>query len=205
VSPVAARFAPLPDGFEPPDAFWDALAAQYADPPRGYHTLDHIVAVATTWREVPDWEHPLDVLVALLFHDAVYVAGRTDNEARSAELAQDAIGRFGLAVDADRVAALILATAGHGHVPGAVDADTARFLDCDLAILGADPATYARYAAGVRQEYLAVLTPEAYAAGRAAFLERFLALPRWFLTDGFHERLDARARANVAGELAALR
>lgn len=205
-SELAVRVGPLPDGLAPPDALWDALAAGYATPPRGYHTVEHIVEVARRFHEVGDWGTPREVFLAVLFHDVVYDAALHDNEARSAEVARAAIGRWlpDARLDVERVAGLILATASHGRHAGALDEDTKRFLDCDLAVLGGDSASYQRYADGVRAEYTAAIPPAAYAVGRAAFLRKLLASPRLFLSDRFHEALDAPARRNLAAELEAL-
>ena len=77
-------------------------------------------------------------------------------------------------------------------------------LDADLAILGADPDEYARYARAIRQEYAWV--PEAdYRRGRTTVLQGFLVRARIFRLDRIHERLDAAARRNLRDELAALR
>lgn len=205
-SDLPDQVGPLPDGLAPPGALWDALRAGYATPPRAYHTLEHVAEVARRFHEVPDWAHPREVFLAVLFHDVVYDAAAHDNEARSAAVAREAIARWlpDAGVDAERVAALILATAGHGRHEGALDADAKRFLDCDMAVLGGDPDAYRRYADGVRREYTAVIAPDIYDRGRAAFVRKLLAAPRLFLSERFHAALDARARANLAAELATL-
>ncbi len=71
----------------------------------------------------------------------------------------------------DRVGSMIEATE-HG-APGAEHAvgDTAILLDADLAILGADPAAYSAYVAGVRSEYRHV-DDDDWRTGRAAVLAR---------------------------------
>ena len=107
-----------------------------------------------------------------------------------------------LALDAapalDRCVELILLTARHGALePAAVGADTAHFLDCDTAILAAPPAEFDAYDAGVAAEYRRV-PADAFRAGRRAFLTGLLARPRIFLSNRFHTRLDAAARANLA-------
>lgn len=202
---VRQRFAPLPAGFDPPAPFWDALAAGYAHPPRAYHTLEHAVAVAREVAAVPGWRHPLEVYAAALFHDVVYEVGRSDNEARSASVAQEAVERWVPGVDADRVGALIATTAHHGHLaPGDVDPETARFLDADLSILAARARTYALYVRGVRQEYLCRISDAEWRAGRSTFLRRLLGEPRIYLSEPCHALLDEAARDNVAAELALL-
>ena len=102
------------------------------------------------------WFAPVETFLAVLFHDAVYVPGAADNEARSAELASAAIRRFlpDAPTDLDRVSRLILLTAGHGHLaPEDVDRDAALFLDCDMAILGASPAVFDAYHAGIAPRF----------------------------------------------------
>src|SRR5687767_4607630 len=128
-----------------------ALEAAYARPPRAYHNLSHVREVLRHYDAVaagPGWGQPAEVQLAVLYHDAIYEAGRSDNEARSADLAVEHIARWlpDAGVDANRIAELIRLTARHGKLtPGdfagdAVPADAMHFLDCDMAILGADPA-----------------------------------------------------------------
>src|SRR5690606_17391786 len=126
-------------------AQWAELRDAYATPPRAYHHWGHIQAVLGEFARVsagPGWRQPREVALALLFHDAIYEAGRRDNEARSAELARATIRRWwpDAGIDLDRVAHLILRTARHGQLkPADVDADAALLLDCDMAILAAPP------------------------------------------------------------------
>lgn len=191
------------------DALLAELRAAYAAPPRAYHSFSHVEEVAAHFDEVArtsGWRQPGEVFLAVLFHDAIYVPGARDNEARSAALARDAARRhLGASVlDLDRVEQLILLTARHGALDRTeLDADAAAFLDCDMAILGAAPGRYAEYEAAIAAEY-AMLPPELYRAGRRHFLGTLLARERIFLSDHFHARLDARARANLRGALAAL-
>lgn len=77
--------------------FWERLAGAYRTPPRHYHGLEHLCELCERYVEIeagPGWQHPREVLLAIVFHDAVYVAGRTDNERCSAEMARDFITRF---------------------------------------------------------------------------------------------------------------
>jgi predicted metal-dependent HD superfamily phosphohydrolase len=98
-----------------------------------------------------------------------------------------------------RVVALIDATR-HDATPG--DADACALVDIDLGILGASAERYARYEDEVRREYAWVPEP-AFRAGLAAILRGFLARPRIYATDAF-ARLEAPARANLAGAIARL-
>jgi predicted metal-dependent HD superfamily phosphohydrolase len=183
-----------------PPAMWEDVRASYDTPGRAYHTFDHVLEVMDRWRDVErdvGWERPLETSVAVLYHDAVYVPGRHDNEADSARRMREVVARLHPDVDCARVEELILLTARHGKLtPADVDAEAARFLDCDMAILGAAPERFAEYERQIAIEYSA-LPPELYAAGRRRFLDGVLASPRIFLSDYFHQRLDGAARKNL--------
>jgi predicted metal-dependent HD superfamily phosphohydrolase len=180
----------------------EAAQAAYASPGRHYHTWTHIEAClreATALR----FEDPLSVYAALLFHDAIYVAGAKDNEARSADLATAQLRAHTGATSAQlaRVEHLILLTASHGTLPAQAPRDDKLLIDIDLSILAATPADYSNYAAQVRDEWVpAVVTARQYAAGRAAFLRGMLAAPRIFHSEEFSAR-ESAARDNIAGEL----
>ncbi|HEU0036850.1 MAG TPA: hypothetical protein VFQ53_39845 [Kofleriaceae bacterium] len=176
------------------------LVAHYSEPHRAYHNTTHIAELLQWFDVVADevgWTNARDVYDAILFHDVIYDprAAHGDNERMSAALAR----RHGAS---EHAAELILLTARHGSiVREAVDADAAHFLDSDTAILGAEPAAFDAYDAAIAREY-AHVPPDAFEAGRGAFLAKMLAQPRIFLSDFFHARLDARARDNLGRALA---
>jgi predicted metal-dependent HD superfamily phosphohydrolase len=180
------------------------LASAYGEPHRAYHDARHVDEVLTWFDRVADdvgWHRPAEVYLAIVFHDAIYQPGAQDNEARSAAWARSA-ALGDVDVDRARVAELIELTARHGHVDRA-DRDAELFLDSDMAILGAPPAVFDAYDTAIALEYQHV-PADAYRAGRRAFLAGLLGKSRIFLTDYFHARLDARARANLSRALAAL-
>ena len=194
-------FAHLP--FDLPPAQREAIAAAYATPPRAYHDLHHVGEVLRHFADVaqgPGWTHPNDVAFAVLYHDAIYVAGAKDNEARSADLAREQLAQWPMAgVDADRVATLIELTARHGTLSPAdvPDEETRLFLDCDMAILGAETAVFDAYDRGIAAEYRGVVPAWLFAINRKRFLKGLLGRERIYLSDFFHARLDARARNNL--------
>jgi predicted metal-dependent HD superfamily phosphohydrolase len=211
-SPVSGAPAPDDGTAALPPAQALALREAYASPPRAYHHFGHVVETLAHFRSVadgPGWHAPDTVRFALLYHDAVYVPGRKDNEARSADLARAHLRRWPpLAdVDADRVAALILLTARHGGLrsgdfPDSPEGeDTRRFLDCDMAILGAAPEAFAAYDRAIAEEYRAV--PRwLYRRKRRAFFRMLLDSERIFLGDFFRDRFEAQARRNLQTMLA---
>ena len=179
---------------------WTCLAEAYGEPQRHYHTLDHIAAVVADAGRLRDrFEQPDAAVLALFLHDVVYDPLRRDNEARSSDKLELWLGRR---IDAGVLATCrraIEATASHA-AQGNADLDL--ILDIDMAILGASPDAYGRYAEGVAREYLPVYGFDAYAVGRAKlFLEPTLARGALFLTEPF-AALEDQARANMAEELA---
>jgi predicted metal-dependent HD superfamily phosphohydrolase len=168
----------------------------------------HLATVLDLLEELwphPDRPVPPAVRAAAWFHDAVYEPTRGDNEARSAAWARRALGAGG--VDrpvAEKVARLVEATAAHRLISDLVATPGAAcFLDADLAVLGAEPAAYDRYARAIRVEYRH-LDDEAFRRGRLAVLEGLTARPHLYLSARGRARFEAPARANLAREIAAL-
>lgn len=191
-----------------PAAQWAAIESTHATPPRAYHDFSHVRAVLRHYDEVaagPGWTRPVEAYLAILYHDAIYEAGRQDNETRSAELAVAEIARWlpDAGIDAARVAELIALTARHGRLEPAdlgkgANADDARhFLDCDMAILGAEPAVFDAYDRGIAAEYRGRVPGWLFRINRRRFLKELLAKERIFLSDFFHARLDVQARENL--------
>ena len=179
------------------------LLTRYAEPHRRYHDVHHVAAVVARARELAaqvGLDQPHATLLAAWFHDAVYDPRARDNEQRSADLARTSLTERGVAPTlVARVAELVLATAD--HVPPVGDVEAAVLLDADLAILGAAPADYDRYAAAVREEY-GFVPDDVFRAGRRAVLESLASRPL-FHTEPMRGA-ESTARANIARELAAL-
>lgn len=191
-----------------PDDTWAGLWIAWSDAGRHHHDLEHLLDVGLAWLDLAlegRWQNAVAAFLALLFHDAVYRPGAPDNEEQSAVLLQQTVGGMVAPATLSAAADLIRLTAGHGrHDPRALPPDARLLLDCDAAILGAPPARYRRYAAGVQAEWAAVVDEAGWSRGRADFLDRLLAQKRVFLSDLFRDRLEAQARENLAAERAAL-
>lgn len=184
------------------------LETAYSIPPRAYHHYGHVQELLGHYAHVaagPGWMQPKEIYLALLYHDAVYDAARKDNELRSADMALSAISLWLQDVDVDgvRVAELIRLTARHGHLcrsdfdGDGFALDAMHFLDCDMAILGAEVGRFDAYDRGIAEEYRGHVPAFLFRMNRRRFLEGLLARERIFLSEWFHERLDARARANL--------
>ncbi|MER8067457.1 hypothetical protein ABTZ59_03975 [Streptomyces sp. NPDC094034] len=185
-----------PDPYE----YADRLLARWAEPQRRYHTTDHLLAVLDHVDTLAEFADDPDVVrLAAWFHDAVYLPDRSENEERSARLAERALPEAGLSEERTReVARLVRLTTTHAAAPG--DRNGAVLCDADLAILASGPEAYAAYTAAVREEY-GFVPDDAFRTGRAAVLEQLLALPALFRTPYGAREWEARARANLADEL----
>ncbi|MEV4971241.1 HD domain-containing protein [Streptomyces scopuliridis] len=186
-----------------PYAYADRLLARWSEPQRRYHTTDHLLAVLDRVDTLAEYADDPDVVrLAAWFHDAVYRPDRSENEERSARLAERALPEAGLSEDRTReVARLVRLTTTHAAAPG--DRNGAVLCDADLAILATGPDAYAAYTTAVREEY-GFVPDDAFRTGRAAVLEQLLALPALFRTPYGAREWEARARANLTEELTRL-
>jgi predicted metal-dependent HD superfamily phosphohydrolase len=186
-------------------ALLDGLLARHREKHRRYHTATHVAWVIRHVDELATEdpvEHLDEVIAAAFYHDAVYEPTYPANERASARLARRDLASIGWGDDAvDRVGAMIEATEHRASAAEPATGDTAILLDADLAILGADPAAYSTYVAGIRAEYRHV-SDDDWRTGRAEVLHGFLERPTIYLTSSGRDRWEARARANLAAELA---
>ncbi|WP_031015729.1 hypothetical protein [Streptomyces sp. NRRL F-5727] len=179
------------------------LLGRWAEPQRRYHTVTHLKAVLDRIDELTDQggeggELEL-VRLAAWFHDAVYRPDRSENEERSAHLAERALREAGLTEhEVTEVARLVRLTVTHDPAPGDLNGET--LCDADLAILATDPDTYRGYTAAVREEY-AFVPDDAFREGRAAVLRHLLGLPRLFRTPYGAAVWEEKARENIEREL----
>ncbi len=192
---------------EVPAAMWAELEAAYQTPPRAYHNIQHVHEVAAHYENIATsngWQNPKEVYLAVLYHDAIYQAGRKDNEARSADMAVAAIAKYldAESIDAEKVRQLIELTARHGHLQSEnLDSDSKLFLDCDMAILGSEPTQFLAYDKAIASEYRGKIPGWMFQFYRRKFLKDLLDSSRIYLSDSFHESHEAKARMNIAGLL----
>ncbi|GGV54064.1 hypothetical protein GCM10010277_52510 [Streptomyces longisporoflavus] len=187
-------------GTPDPAPYADNLLARWSEPHRRYHTTAHLAAVLDHIDVLEEHaDDPGLVRLAAWFHDAVYAPDRSENEERSARLAERALSEAGLSqAQVAEVARLVRLTVTHDPAVGDRNGET--LCDADLAILAAAPDAYAAYASAVREEY-AFVPDEDFRAGRAAVLRQLLALPRLFRTPYGAAEWEGPARANLATEI----
>jgi predicted metal-dependent HD superfamily phosphohydrolase len=178
------------------------LASAYTEPGRTYHNTIHIqdcLAQLDLSREFA--QRPDEVEAALWFHDAVYQPGASDNEDRSARLAEISLVACAVSLErARRVADLILATR---HLTLPQDPDAQLLCDIDLSILGREPEVFEGFEERIRQEYAHIPEP-LYRRERAAVLARLLRRTVLYQTEFFRVRYEEQARANLSRTLAQL-
>jgi predicted metal-dependent HD superfamily phosphohydrolase len=178
------------------------LAQSYAEPIRAYHNTAHIrdcLSQLDLSRELA--RRPDQVEAAIWFHDAVYVPGASDNEHRSARLAEISLVACAVSLEvARRIGELILATR---HVTLPTDFDSQLLCDIDLSILGRAVGEFDDFERAIRQEYAQV--PEAdYRRERSAVLAGLLRREVLYQTGYFRNRFEEQARTNLQRALAAL-
>ena len=193
---------------------FDSLMGRHREAHRHYHGVRHVTWVVRHVEELAAAE-PVDdigaVVVAAFFHDAIYDPQGSGNEAASARLADRELTVLGWdEARRQRVAAMVEATARHDVPSGSgtdaatpIDIDIAVLLDADLAVLGSEPASYQAYVDGVRSEY-AHVSADDWRSGRTQVLQSFLDRPSVYATPTGRTRWEARARANLAAEVASL-
>ncbi|MFF7487599.1 hypothetical protein ACFZBC_19145 [Streptomyces luteogriseus] len=189
-----------PAGGPDPAPYADALLTRWQEPQRRYHTVEHLTAVLDRVDELERYARDPDVVrLAAWFHDAVYLPDRSENEERSARLAERALAEAGVPdTKTVEVARLVRLTVTHD--PADDDPDGQVLCDADLAILASPPSAYAAYTTAVREEYHFVPN-DAFREGRAAILRQLLDLPHLFRTPHGTAKWEATARYNLTAEL----
>jgi predicted metal-dependent HD superfamily phosphohydrolase len=182
---------------------FERARSAYDAPGRHYHTWEHVLDCIDHLRGV-SCENPRVVFLALLFHDAVYVAGRSDNEELSAHLAHDALSTVKSITqpELNEIERLILVTKDHRARVGLATPDEAMLLDIDLSILAAPRDRYARYAKQIHDEWVPLVTSDTFfRVGRAKFLRGLLVAPHIYLSATGKERWERAARENIVWEI----
>lgn len=175
------------------------LQARHAGRP--YHNWDHILAILILASKYPHLIHDVEAFFWMaVFHDVIYQSERQDNEDKSAAEAQKILVTLISAIRLKLICLGINATAKH-QVPQGLKpqetGDIAFFLDCDLAILGADIETFKAYDTAIREEYAWVPEPQ-WRSGRVGVMKRFLERNSIYFTTEMRGNFEAPARRNIS-------
>lgn len=183
--------------------WYERLVTLYSEKQRAYHTLDHISECLREFDAAKsETRDAIALELAIWFHDAIYKSRASDNEERSAGLAEECLAAAGASGDlVAAVAALVLDT--KTHVPSS-HPDAALLIDIDLAILGQPEKRFDDYEQQIRKEYFWVPTM-IFRPKRAAILRNFLNRPRIYNTATFYGKYERAARANIQRALGRLK
>lgn len=184
--------------------WWCKLMDTYGlQPWRFYHNLLHINELL----EIALFEYennpPLDLLLAVWFHDSVYDPQSSTNESDSINLFRKFSHETGLSSTSyESVERAIALTRDHMQ---ALNDDensrsewTSKFLEMDLAILGSNKERFERYKTDIRSEYQNIDDAE-YSQGRVGFLEKYFSFEFSHLRES--ARLTYNSIRNLQGEI----
>lgn len=178
---------------------WMEIEKNYSSKKRHYHTLQHLdnlLAQLTDVKEkIQNWN---TILFTLYYHDIVYNSLKSDNEEKSAELAEKRMKQIAVTIDTIELCKKqILATKSHIK---SNDSDTNYFTDADLSVLGQNWETYSLYYKNVREEY-SIYPDFVYNPGRKKVLNHFLSMERIFKTEYFYSKYELQAKQNIQMEI----
>lgn len=181
---------------------WTEIEKSYSNKKRHYHTLQHLdnllAQLTEVKNEIQHWE---TILFTLYYHDIVYNALKTDNEDKSAELAEKRMKQISASNQTIELCKKqILATKSHIK---STDSDTNYFTDADLSVLGQTWDQYSQYCNNVRKEY-SIYPDFIYNPGRKKVLNHFLSMDRIFKTQFFYNKFEMQAKENLMNELSTL-
>jgi predicted metal-dependent HD superfamily phosphohydrolase len=131
---------------------WTEIEKNYSGKKRHYHSLQHLESLLAQLTEVKgEIQNWATILFTLYYHDIIYNSLKSNNEKKSAELAEKRMKQVSVSNPAIELCKKqIVATKSHTLSP---DSDTNYFTDADLSILGQAPETYSLYCKNVRKEY----------------------------------------------------
>jgi|SRR5665213_848870 len=171
------------------------IKGSYSGPCRHYHNLGHIQNCLNVFDFVAHGAVEKKAIVAAIYyHDIVYDSTAKDNEARSAEFAQERLDETGFGNPfSAKVRNLILATK---HLGGLDSYDEQVMADVDLSELAVDYKTFVSNTHKIRKESSWVDAAD-FRKGRVDFFRKMLERPSIYYTEPFQFLFEARARENL--------
>jgi predicted metal-dependent HD superfamily phosphohydrolase len=181
------------------NSYFKSVISNYKDADRHYHSINHIGSMLdqlSLFSLSKDDEAIL--ILAIIFHDAIYNPIGKNNEVKSAELATQTIQEIGLPTKIImEVSRLILLTEKHDSEKG--DELGNIMLDLDLSIFSTSSALYKAYTKSIRNEYF--MYPDfIYRSGRKKVVKSFLQREYIFKTNEF-SKWEKTARKNLKNEV----
>lgn len=177
---------------------WSIMRDEYMKKWKYYHNLNHIYQLIQLYYTYK--VNDIDFLIALWFHDIIYVPSRDDNEKQSIELfkkiLKDNFNQPISRINIDRVSMFIQETANHFQVNKNYDDKLIElFLDFDMSIFSLDNEIN-EYEKNIKNEYL--FYPEKkYNDERIRILRLLLEKESIYRTEIFKKSYEEKARNNI--------
>lgn len=184
------------------DKIFKDIQSLYFQNENFYHHRLHIISCLNDFYEIRNISENPDALeLAIIFHDIVYIPWASDNEEKSAELADKYLSN--LWYDANFIAQVkhLIMMTKHDKVPQTMDEKI--IIDIDLAILWKDNKFYKRYISNIREEYkrnIPWLTNVKFNQWRLAFLEDFSNRENIYHTPYFQNKYWNQVKENLEYE-----
>lgn len=177
----------------------------------GHHSLGHVLFMLKLLKTVPNGlvGNLKYLVIAILFHDVVYVPGSSSNEYDSAEYLRNISLTWYDTEDSEAMnqyVALLIRESPHPRIDNPssdIGKDISLLHDLDYAVLGADWPTYLEYMMGIWAEYGRKFGIEQYMKGRLKFLNRVLETSPFCLL-WFIKRFEGLAFDNIQREIVIL-
>lgn len=173
---------------------------------RAYHNFTHVMRVIRhlmKFLKVRETVNPQALMLAAIFHDAIYVPGQKGSEEASALL----LASFNLGAESQEAMRLIRLT--EAHTPAEDDIDGIMLCDADLLDLS-DPEIHEVNSFNIKIETTVFLANQGvedvdrlWHEGRKKWLEGFLERPKIYHGPEM-DALEKTARKNLRAELAGL-
>jgi predicted metal-dependent HD superfamily phosphohydrolase len=181
---------------------WSEIEQKYSGKRKHYHNLQHLENLLQQLIEVKDKIQNWNIILFTLFyHDSIYNTLKTNNEEKSADLAEKRMKQLGVYInEIELCKEQILATKSHQL---STNNDTNLFTDADLSILGQPWETYVKYLKNVRKEYK-FYPIFVYKLGRKNVIQHFLEMKPLFKTKFFFDKFENQAKKNLLKELSTL-
>lgn len=191
-------FSKYSDGTASILELWREIEDSYGKTYRHYHTLSHLShffeELDKVKPQILDWDC---CLMAMFYHDVVFLPTRNDNEKSSSDVAAITLALLGIPSEKiEKCQQLIMATKKHLK---ALDSDTNFFTDADLAIIGSEEKLYKAYLNKIEQEYY-YLSEEHYRVGRIKVIDHLLGMDQLYKTQHFFVKYEQQARRNLKEE-----
>lgn len=170
------------------------LTQRYLEPHRTYHDIGHPVDLLTIAKKF-EQELTNEQVLAIWYHDAIYVTGSSTNEEDSANLFMEH-SVHDTDINRNLVRQIILDT--KEEIPNVEESKLV--IDLDLSGLGSSREQYAFNGSQIAIENAKVTTNQWF-INREAWLEKFLGREFIYHTDWGREKFESTARENMEWEL----